>query len=109
MSDLVTWLRQELDADEQLAVDVHTAGCAAAQISYRISGACECGMPAWVVAEVAAKRAILDAYTEAAEFYDAPANRHHPAGEVHGLWTALRWLALPYASNPGYDESWRPA
>lgn len=64
--------------------------------------------PRRVLAEVQAKLRILDAYASAVTFYDAPANRHHPAGEVHGLETAVRLLALPYADQPGYLEEWRP-
>lgn len=49
--------------------------------------------PARVVAEVAAKRAILDLHEEL----------HEPA-----LYEAVRWLAAPYADQPGYEEAWRP-
>jgi hypothetical protein len=62
--------------------------------------------PARVLVEVEAKRRILDTYEEATNFY-----RVHvaaPAGEVHGLWTAIQWLALPYADQPGYRDEWRP-
>jgi hypothetical protein len=114
MTDLVTWLRQALDAEEQLAMEandgeVEWIGDDAAEHGCDASGRfINRWVPSRVEAEVAAKRAILDAYTEAAEFYDAPANRHQPAGEVHGLYAAVQWLAVPYASNPGFDESWRP-
>ena len=91
MTDLVTWLRQQVADEERMPIAANRS-CIE-----------------WAQADIAAKRAILDAYTEAIEFYNAPANRHQPAGEVHGLYTALQWLAVPYASSPGYDESWRPA
>ncbi|MEV5944616.1 DUF6221 family protein [Streptomyces sp. NPDC051994] len=64
--------------------------------------------PARVLREVDAKRSIVDAYVEAAAWFDAPENRHHPAGEAYGLYTALRLLALPYADHPDYQE-WRLA
>ncbi len=147
MTDLVTWLRQQLDREEGDANLIPGGGYQPARwTAHRVpdgdwaeirqhdlpvgaepdevaeestAGLMTWGRnedlhvtrwdPARVLAEVAAKRAILDAYTEAVEFYDAPANRRQPAGEVHGLYTALQWLAVPCASNGGYDESWRPA
>lgn len=141
MTDLVTWLRQQLDEDGRVASAVPagpwraqplergSAGPAStdswvihsrpnafiAEVEFRpnipardIAAFVATHDPTRVLAEVAAKRAILDAYTEAVEFYDAPANRHHPAGEVHGLYTAVQWLAVPYAGRPGFDETWRP-
>lgn len=63
--------------------------------------------PARVLAEVEAKRRILDRYEEAVTWYSE--NRSAPAGEVHGLWTAIKLLAVPYAADhAGFDESWRP-
>lgn len=63
--------------------------------------------PARVLADIEAKRKILDAYEEAAEFYNAPANRSIPAGEAHGLWTAVQLLVQPYSSRPDFNEDWR--
>lgn len=63
--------------------------------------------PASVLSDIAAKRAILDTYEEARTYYDGP-GRSAPAGEVHGLWTALQHLASAYADRVGYQEGWKP-
>jgi hypothetical protein len=64
--------------------------------------------PEDVLADLDAKLAIVTAYETAAAFYNDPANRHLPAGEAHGLRTALRLLAVPFAQHPDYQEDWRP-
>lgn len=58
--------------------------------------------PEFVLADVAAKRRILELY-EAAD----PGFVGHLLRNC--LDVPLRLLALPYAGQPGYDESWRPA
>ncbi|MFI0914186.1 DUF6221 family protein [Streptomyces abikoensis] len=50
--------------------------------------------PARVLAEVEARRAILD-------LYESPV-QHGVVGQV------LRLLSLPYAGHPNYREEWRP-
>jgi hypothetical protein len=50
--------------------------------------------PDRVLAEVAAKRAIVDKATD----YD----------ERWALDEVLRHIAAPYADHPDYDEAWRP-
>jgi len=50
--------------------------------------------PTTVLRQVAAHRQLLAKYEEAYEWYDA--NKHAPAGEVHGLWTAIKFLAEGY-------------
>lgn len=135
MTDLITFLRAQLDADEQAAhagstmwavvysnyepaeVDsIHhnraTAEARAGEL------ADEWRVDEWVsrpdparkarnLAEVEAKRRILDRYEEAKPYYDQHLNA--PAGELHGLYTAIQFLALPFSDRPGYDETWRPA
>jgi hypothetical protein len=64
--------------------------------------------PARVLAEVDAKRRIIAEHQASAEFMNRPENRHIPAGETHGLYTALKMLALPYDQHPDYQEQWRP-
>jgi len=49
--------------------------------------------PARVLAEVAAKRAVIDLLEELNEL---------------GLYEAVQFLALPYADRPGYREEWKP-
>jgi hypothetical protein len=64
--------------------------------------------PAHVLREVAAKRAIIAEYEASAEFMNRPENRHIPAGEPHGLYTALKILAAVYSDHPDYDPAWKP-
>jgi len=63
--------------------------------------------PQRVLADVAAKRAIVDGFTT----LDNSRDRLHDAG-LHLQWNVLRTvaraLALPYADHPDYDEEWRP-
>lgn len=55
------------------------------------------------LADIAAKRAILQAWA-------ARADDDHPAISAHrtGLGLAIKCLAQPYANHPDFDESWKP-
>lgn len=134
MSDLIEWLRAQLDADEATAgsatsgpwsnddplardgvfasaIDGFVVDCDYAHMGpFAVHNATHIALhdPASVLADIAAKRAILDAYEEARSFYRDPANLHIPAGEAHGLLTALRHLTTAYADRPGFREEWRP-
>ncbi|MFF7550912.1 DUF6221 family protein [Streptomyces canus] len=62
--------------------------------------------PARVLAEIDAKRQLLTAYAHAA---DRDVNEvEYAHGYANALGEAVRLLALPYASRPGYREEWRP-
>lgn len=52
---------------------------------------CDCGVPARVLAECAAKRELVRLY-----------------GTTHGPSLVTRLLALPYADHADYQESWKP-
>lgn len=39
---------------------------------------------------------------------DGPATLERISGRLDGLFIALRWLALPLAHYPDYNEEWRP-
>lgn len=58
-----------------------------------------------VIADLDSKLAIVAEYEQAKAFYDAHTTA--PAGEAHGLLTALSLLALPHADHPDYREEWR--
>lgn len=49
--------------------------------------------PTTEIRRVEALRRVVEAYKEAVAFYNAPENRHIPAGEVQGLLTAIKILA----------------
>lgn len=63
--------------------------------------------PAYVLADIASKRAIVRLHTGAHECRDV---LEYPDGYVRdGEWcTTLRLLAVPFAAHPDYDERWRP-
>lgn len=96
VSDLVTWLRAQLDEDERrapLVADIMRLRPATARFADRL------------LAEVDAKRAVLDIWErENAQRYV------HAEGESRS-WLVdevVKLLALPYADRPGYEEAWRP-
>jgi hypothetical protein len=70
--------------------------------------------PARVLAEVDAKRRILDEVVEDATGLDMSVDldrRTRPRDEVTEPYLGdvlVRLLALPYADRPGYREEWRP-
>lgn len=59
--------------------------------------------PRRVLADVAAKRAIVKEYVEAEAYYRAHADA--PAGELTGLKSAVRHLASAYASHKDYGRA----
>lgn len=82
--------------------------------------------PARVLAEVASKRRIVTDYSETVRIRDEAAARIRDAGgpasaapedldtwdraqrEASTLEGPVKELALPYATEPGYREEWRP-
>jgi len=64
--------------------------------------------PARVLAEVEAKRQLVEAYAEvAANDVDEP--YEYAYGWANGLGLAVRCLASSYASHPDYRAEWAPA
>lgn len=131
MDDLVTWLRAQLDEDERVALVVPEN----ARVWTLDGGTIHAGHPtdevvdwvhydgAWehiarhdparVLAEVDAKRRILDEH----------APEKHPTGMrcsvcaegpyYDATWydapcPTVRLIALPYAGRPGYRDEWKP-
>ncbi len=126
--DLITWLLTQLDADERVALragaDQPTWSYDRETFTVSSGGGWSIAArkadggpindvdgehiarhdPARVLAEVDAKRRILDAIME----------QFHPDDILNGAqgtaeppWLS-RVLALPYADRPGYREEWRP-
>jgi hypothetical protein len=60
---------------------------------------------AW--ADVAVKRAIVEAYVEALDRYHRPTGRQYAAGELIGLATAVRAIAAAYPERTGWQRDWR--
>ena len=103
-NDLVTFLRARIDDDEATA----RRGFSHPERWVRVAPT---GTPnglscSAVLREVEAKRAVVRAYLDAKAYYDA-----HPeadAGEVTGLYTAVRLLAQVWDDHPDYRSEWRP-
>ncbi|HEY9415006.1 MAG TPA: DUF6221 family protein [Pseudonocardia sp.] len=91
MTDLIPWLREQLDIDEK---DVISGDCRCPD-----PGLSRADCPARVLAEVDAKRRILDAYDQT-EFGDLTRRS--------ALEEAITAFAVPYADRPGYRDEWRP-
>jgi len=106
MSDLATWLREQLDEDGRVAQaaldeagtgDPGTLGGDGRLVfgdrAVNVWATSHIGRwhPRRVLAEVEAKRRMLVHWQDADDLLDA-----------------LRFLALPYADHPGYREEWRP-
>ena len=126
VDDRVTWLRAQLDEDEQVATEAAngypnwdtTSDGNVVQIGTGGSGYIAAGPwggdlfeigvhmarhdPARVLAEIAAKRRLLDWLERA---WDAATDNDYFGLDVE---EAKRLLALPYADRPGYPPEWRP-
>jgi hypothetical protein len=127
MDDLVEFLRDRLDEDEAAAKaadgdeieatpslwgtkyltlrgdhdDRHTT-----ELPAELSDHIARHDPARILAEVAAKRQLLEKYAEVA---DNDINEMEYAhGYANAFGEAVRLLALPYAYHLDYDEAWRP-
>jgi len=118
MDDLVAFVRAQLDEDEQIAreaaeevgdgqwqqrnVRIVTVADRDREVAdYAIVDCIHHIIhhdPARVLADVAAKRAIIDALLDE----DSIVNEYHD-----GLWIAVHLLASAYADRPGYQDSWR--
>src|SRR5690606_26797420 len=100
-TDLVAWLRQQLDADAERRLSVHDLDCELTA-SAGWHGPCTCGLPDHIEREVDAKRRIID------EHYPTDPCDAHDASLRSIPCATLRLLALPDADRPGYREEWRP-
>lgn len=107
--DLVSFLRARLDEDERVATvlgdDMRQSWAIPEDESVAVIHMHR-HAPARVLAEVDAKRRILDEYEQATGQYAT--HSQVSAGEEIGLRFAVKALALPYAEHPSYDEAWRP-
>ncbi|MDX3247174.1 DUF6221 family protein [Streptomyces sp. ME18-1-4] len=124
-ADLVVWLRAQLDEDERIArragdtfrqigetgVIVATEGDRAEECaSANWAGVAEHVVrhdPARVLREIDAKRRLLTELLPDLEHADRLIEGEWGSGDDLAT-RALRLLALPYADQPGYLESWRP-
>lgn len=113
--DLVTFLRAQLDEEQRLANLLPMGFAAHGQWSEddlnAITWACN---PARVLAEVAAKRAIIDIHdpgdTTKTRWWCAYCrDPDKPVFMARMPCHHLRLLALPYVNQPGYQPQWAPS
>ena len=78
------------------------------------TGACTCGVPERVLAEVEAKRQLLDLHEPGEmEYVDGDVCmvcENTDVGDEGPFYPCrtLRLLAMPYADHPDYREEWKP-
>lgn len=127
MSDLTEWLLEQIAGEETdmrspYANDrVGHAGRCVFEGGYEGTHDCDCGAVDFRLAELAAKRAIIDEHAQGV--YVQPTGRCQACmpsrlielnGRIvtttdhHYPCLTLRHLAQPYAARPGYREEWRP-
>lgn len=118
--ELVDFLRARYDEDAARQQDIwgqwHHKDCEAVpQVLYpdRETGACDCGVPARVLAEVDAKRAVL---TECMYWYDkvnASATEKYPQPDLGARFevamNVVRALAIEWRAHPDFNPAWLSA
>lgn len=109
--DLITWLRAQLDEDEVAAFDASAEWQAEAshlwaETTEEAAAHIRRHDPARVLAEVEAKRRIVDEHKHVG--LDASAGPTRTCWRCNSFdWCpTLRLLALPYADRSGYREEW---
>lgn len=121
---LVEFLRARLAEDaerqENPSTAWHSPGCdALPDVLYpdREPGACDCGVPKRLLAEVEAKQALLKEHTPQDDGSGVLEACSVCADRAEGEWAhypapapcrTLRLLALPHTGHEAYDEGWRP-
>jgi hypothetical protein len=119
MNDLIAFVRRCLDDDERVtrADDTDKNRCVSGTCYFATgisdggdAGAAKRWDPARVLAEVDAKRRILDEYVRWNEDDDLNwDNARDAATMASALLVAIKALAQPYAGRDGWHEEWRDA
>lgn len=135
MDELAAFLRARWDEEEQAALAVPVGRPTCAPPAHWSTGADPGGEKRWVLgthedidartpeaaehiarhdpartlAEVEAKRRILDHCADMLRPDSAWGGPTGPEDIDPGAWYVLRLLSLPYADHPDYRDEWRPA
>lgn len=112
MEELMRWLGEQLDDDEEEA----RRGYLKAEPIPNYDGwnkSTTAGLPPAVAARVLndidADRKLIGGYAEAQQIVDAYAHPDmYDVGRAQGLEEAVRYRALRYEDRPGYKDDWRP-
>jgi hypothetical protein len=124
MTDIVAFLAERYDEDEQLARDAETDWTPTqpdlprgTHLVYGLERVGYClkyqmfastWEPDRVLADIAAKRAILAAYDTAANDWTHVDQTEGEHAREYALREVVKHLATAYAGHPDYDEAWRP-
>lgn len=112
---LIEWLRVQVVQDEATADVFHHLYCDLNADDYRPGVTdCSCGEPKRRLAEVKAKRAILDLYEQAAEHAEYAKTKLPEsqdwidAAEAarDAMEITIQLLAPPYAGRDGWQDEW---
>jgi len=93
MNALVAWLRAQLDECEREAPELGTHA-----------------MEQWILADVVAKRAILDEAEAVCEEVRSPSGAEHyvnARARQFAYEQVIKLLAQPFAGQDGWREAWR--
>lgn len=134
MDDLISWLRDQIDDDERAARSAGGDKWIASGLAFvddssghavvsteRMDSGVQAHIarhnPARVLAEVEAKRRILDKWQDPATVERFPDGVHDgrdwdereaQVSRARTIDRLVRLLALPYADRPGYQSEWAP-
>jgi len=125
--DLVAFLRARLKDDQDVAESTRQASLSwrnfdmDGELRDDVNAGTVCIVPAdedrahiarWdpqrVIAEVAAKRRIIDAWQAVYDDIQEPYTGDQRMGEGFGLDHAVQCLATAYADHPDFREEWKP-
>lgn len=104
---LVGFVLDRLAEDQHSADDLHSLSCDLLSDSWPV--VCDCGQPARVLADVAAKRRIVEMVSPWHEDHPDGLPNTSGSGSYGEAWAdVLRLLALADAGHPDYRPEWRP-
>jgi hypothetical protein len=120
MDELATWLRAVLDEETARAVyrQWHAEDCETIPGPDGYSYPCECGVPEWMLRDIAAKRAIVDLHAVTRkqmwnEFggpaeYEVECSQCGWVGVDVPACLTVRHLAAAMSGRDGYRPEWAP-
>ena len=121
MNEIVEFITDRMAERAAEAHLVHALGCDALSPCADgccPMGTCDCGEPERILADIAAKRAILAAYVQAKADFDAAAPHARDVspfdggiltGHMVGLREAVTMLAAEFTGHPKYKPEWSVA
>jgi hypothetical protein len=97
-SELADFLRARIDADQQWATDVLNFGRPD-----------DHGFARRTLADVAAKRLLVDAFDQATQYRHTPGpGSEQLEGRIDGFEEAVRFIASAWSTHPDYRSEWAP-